>query len=633
MADYPPSSPSVESSSESLILGTANQPNHGTDPRVFRDGRAPRSTDVFIAVMGVTGSGKSSFISHCCEKIAQVGHSLHACTTTVDVYAYELSPQQTVYLIDTPGFDDTNRSDTEVLREVASWLAESYKNKVLLHGIIYLHRITDPRMQGSAKKNLLMFKKLCGEDALRKVVLATTMWDELGANAALGNEREKELIDTPEFWGYMVSKGSRVHRHYNTADSAQRIIKELARGSLRVTLDLQDQMVNERRELIETGAGKEIEAELIEERKKWARELKDVRDQMEEAIQLKDMEAQQALKEVKDDYKGRIKRLEQQSQRLHVDSARLHQEQIENLKREMKEQQEKSSRAMKENLKRELKEQQDKHSKEMNELREQKDELERTGAQVLKQAMDVSEALTRANRSAMLAYEPAPASFARSRREFSLSLAGDFFALEGPNMFYQNCFPPSSREMMKPVMKALCFFVCGTNGSWIYKYETAEGGSYLIWSDNMDDEYPSLENDLEIRGSTSDLIFITLGPKGTFFAQWDSRYSFKLPSHIKETFRETKRHGGFKGMTLGIDETYVIVYGHGCTWELGDHYDGLERKLQRSTPPKAVALNSQNGSDFLVLRSTLAYRVSGPLRGHSNPKFVEWTDAHGVSPW
>lgn len=92
------------------------------------------------------------------------------------MYAYEFSSKKTVYLIDTPGFDDTSRSDIDVLREIAGWLTASYSNRVFPHGIIYLHRISDVRMQGSAKKNLLMFKKLCGDDALRKVVLTTTIW-------------------------------------------------------------------------------------------------------------------------------------------------------------------------------------------------------------------------------------------------------------------------------------------------------------------------------------------------------------------------------------------------------------------------------------------------------------------------
>lgn len=37
------------------------------------------SSDVFIALMGVTGSGKSSFISLCSQKAAKVGHDLRAC--------------------------------------------------------------------------------------------------------------------------------------------------------------------------------------------------------------------------------------------------------------------------------------------------------------------------------------------------------------------------------------------------------------------------------------------------------------------------------------------------------------------------------------------------------------------------
>lgn len=75
---------------------------------------------------------------------------------------------------------------------------------MLLHGIVYLHRITNVPMHGSAKKNLLMLKKLCGDDALRKVVLTTTMWDKVPNREA--EDREQQLVDTPEFWGFMVSK-------------------------------------------------------------------------------------------------------------------------------------------------------------------------------------------------------------------------------------------------------------------------------------------------------------------------------------------------------------------------------------------------------------------------------------------
>ena len=153
--------------------------------------------------MGTTGTGKSTFISLCSGQKVEIGHDLEACTSRVQVYTYDHSPSIRIHLVDTPGFDDTNRSDTEVLREIAAWLTDSYSNKIRLNGIIYLHRITDIRLQGSAKKNLIMFKKLCGAEALSSVILTTTMWDSVSPKD--GENREEQLRQTPEFWGWMIS--------------------------------------------------------------------------------------------------------------------------------------------------------------------------------------------------------------------------------------------------------------------------------------------------------------------------------------------------------------------------------------------------------------------------------------------
>ncbi|KAF4468821.1 hypothetical protein FALBO_4287 [Fusarium albosuccineum] len=264
----------------------------------FRGGHTPGPNDVFIAVMGVTGSGKSSFISVCSGKSVQIGHSLDACTSTVDVYPFDLSPDCTVYLIDTPGFDDTNKSDTEVLSEIAAWLSDSYQNKIRLHGIIYLHRITDVRMQGSAKKNLIMFKELCGRDALKKVILATTMWDKVSSDEA--EKREAELIETPDFWGWMLGKGSSCQRHDNTALSARRIVNTLASDGKLITTDLQRQLVDEKRTLDETSAGKELQTEMVKERERWAKERQDIEKMLRAAMEQRDCESQEALLEERD---------------------------------------------------------------------------------------------------------------------------------------------------------------------------------------------------------------------------------------------------------------------------------------------------------------------------------------------
>ena len=59
-------------------------------------------------------------------------------------------------------------------------------------------------MQGSARKNLMMFRQLCGEGALKKVILATSRWDEV--EHEVGVKRETELTETPEFWGWMMER-------------------------------------------------------------------------------------------------------------------------------------------------------------------------------------------------------------------------------------------------------------------------------------------------------------------------------------------------------------------------------------------------------------------------------------------
>lgn len=86
--------------------------------------------------------------------------------------------------------------------------------------------MTDRRMQGSNVRNLLMFRKLCGDDAYDHVVLATTVWDDMLIHGE-GVERERQLINIREWWGHMHERGCRVLRHDGETDSALAIVAEL----------------------------------------------------------------------------------------------------------------------------------------------------------------------------------------------------------------------------------------------------------------------------------------------------------------------------------------------------------------------------------------------------------------------
>jgi hypothetical protein len=60
----------------------------------------------------------------------------------VQAYPFMYSPTVRVWLIDTPGFNDTSRSETEVLQMIASYMRRTYALNLRLHRILYFHELT-----------------------------------------------------------------------------------------------------------------------------------------------------------------------------------------------------------------------------------------------------------------------------------------------------------------------------------------------------------------------------------------------------------------------------------------------------------------------------------------------------------
>ena len=123
-----------------------------------------------FAIVGKTGVGKSQFINvlggrHIEDgRPPQVGHTLASCkyrsgcawcsandlpgTHGMPIYKAVVNDEP-VYLMDTPGFDDSEMSsDRQILIDIFSELLDLYKNQRLLSGIIYLYDISQPRIGG-----------------------------------------------------------------------------------------------------------------------------------------------------------------------------------------------------------------------------------------------------------------------------------------------------------------------------------------------------------------------------------------------------------------------------------------------------------------------------------------------------
>lgn len=154
-------------------------------------------------------------------------------------------------IVDTPGLDDSRRTDTEVLTEITSFLTAQYQLGIRLRGVIYLHRITDVKMQGSTLRNFEMFRRICGEKALKNVVLLTTMWDKL-TDRVEGLDRDQQLRQ--DFWSLMEANGSYIASFDGSREMAEAVLTRLLAKD-EVILDIQRELHDERRTLADTSAG------------------------------------------------------------------------------------------------------------------------------------------------------------------------------------------------------------------------------------------------------------------------------------------------------------------------------------------------------------------------------------------
>ncbi|KAK1225068.1 hypothetical protein PQX77_012000 [Marasmius sp. AFHP31] len=212
--------------------------------------------DVLIAVMGATGSGKSSFIKLVTgDDTVRIGHTMESETTEVKGHQFFYKDSgRNVILFDTPGFDDSRTdalSDTEVLKRISKFLEAEYKAQRKLNGIIYIHRINENRFSGQHIRNLRMFKNLCGTQAYQNVVVLTTHWDiEEKENVKEGRERDLQT----NFFKGLVEGGAKFMRHDPTRPNPYGVLGHIF-PLMPTDMQIQRELCVEKKKLEDTLAG------------------------------------------------------------------------------------------------------------------------------------------------------------------------------------------------------------------------------------------------------------------------------------------------------------------------------------------------------------------------------------------
>ncbi|KAJ2924778.1 hypothetical protein H1R20_g12311, partial [Candolleomyces eurysporus] len=242
----------------------------------------------------------------------RINSGLRFCTNLVKVAPPFMLDGRSVTLIDTPGFDDATKSDTEILRMIALFLTETYQHGKKLAGVIYIHRISDFRMDRRSTRNFRMFREICGDSTFKNVIILTNMWGQIGTD--VGKARERELA-SDLFFKSVLEKGAQMLRHDNTLESAQAIIKRLSDNNPLV-LQIQREIVDEKKDILQTAAGTELNKELLTEKKRHEQELRSLQDEWQAAMSAKDEETRREIE-------AEARRLQKEMSRIEAESKNL----------------------------------------------------------------------------------------------------------------------------------------------------------------------------------------------------------------------------------------------------------------------------------------------------------------------
>jgi chromosome segregation ATPase len=199
-----------------------------------------------------------------------------------------------------------------------------YSAGAKLAGVIYVHRISDDRFGGLAVRNFRMFRELCGEKTLKNVIIMTNMWGRI--TPQLGADREQQLRD--KHFKAAIEKSAQLCRHNNTPESARAILRKILKNEP-LALKIQQELIEQGKDIGQTGAGAELNREIREVVERYERDLRELEEDMRKAMEEKDEESRKELEEER-------RKMQKEMEKLRKDSTEMG-SMFERARREMEE--------------------------------------------------------------------------------------------------------------------------------------------------------------------------------------------------------------------------------------------------------------------------------------------------------
>ncbi|KAF9042370.1 hypothetical protein BJ165DRAFT_264926 [Panaeolus papilionaceus] len=225
----------------------STQPENVTDEEIFKDLTLVPIADSAIQyddsrvgvtlVMGPTGAGKSRFIEALAGNDALGISKDQLESVTQVITTYELTnieawkgPGTSItkygaeegrfYILDTPGFSDSQISEFEIIEMVKEWMNAHKCSSIAT--ILYLWPITDTRLPGSKRRTIEMLKLLAAinTDKPGSIMVITTMWDRLWNERTIAAADQRFVHLQDHVWKDLREQGGFVVKFTNTHSSA-----------------------------------------------------------------------------------------------------------------------------------------------------------------------------------------------------------------------------------------------------------------------------------------------------------------------------------------------------------------------------------------------------------------------------
>ncbi|PPR00093.1 hypothetical protein CVT24_008995 [Panaeolus cyanescens] len=194
-----------------------------------------------LTITGPVSAERASGPNRIGEKFC---NTLEAITQEVSTYRLNNVSynNQSIYLVDSPGFSDSKISESSIILMLQRWLKQ---NKGRFFNRILYCLPMRTRMPGSQRAMIRTVKVMLSPQFARRVAVVSTLWDTIIFQEQ-ARQRAEALFKNlaTYFWKDFVAQGTQMLKFYNTKNSTLSIIDHVVPGDSKGFFPFESMVIN-----------------------------------------------------------------------------------------------------------------------------------------------------------------------------------------------------------------------------------------------------------------------------------------------------------------------------------------------------------------------------------------------------